>query len=92
MHSSQAAGGIFHGALCLSLKLSAHSSWELTIGLVRPNYSMKRAALVLGVNRYQDEAIRNLEFAVHDGTELYGFLKHRVRYERVEHLLGPDDD
>lgn len=53
---------------------------------------MKRAALFIGVNRYEDPEINPLEFAEADATELYAFFKHRAGYDDVRHLLSPDSD
>ena len=53
---------------------------------------MKRAALFVGVNRYEDLEINPLECAESDATELYAFFKHKAEYHDVRHLLGPDND
>ncbi len=53
---------------------------------------MKRAALFVGVNRYEDPEITSLEYAENDATELYAFFKHRAGYDDVRHLLSPDSD
>ncbi|MEW6078703.1 MAG: caspase family protein [Thermodesulfobacteriota bacterium] len=53
---------------------------------------MKRAALFIGVNRYDDPEINNLDCAEYDATELYGFFKHRAGYDDVRNLLSPDSD
>lgn len=52
---------------------------------------MKRVALVVGVNRYEDPEIENLEYAEADATNFYGFL-NRVHYDDVRQLLRPDAD
>jgi len=53
---------------------------------------MKRAALFVGVNRYEDPEINPLQFAEADATELYAFFKHRAGYDDVRNLLNPDAD
>ena len=53
---------------------------------------MKRAALFVGVNRYEDPEISNLNCAESDATELYAFFKHGAGYDDVRHLLSPDSD
>lgn len=53
---------------------------------------MKRSALFVGVNRYEDPEINPLQFAEADATELYGFFKHKAGYDDVRHLLNPDND
>ncbi len=53
---------------------------------------MKRSALFIGVNRYEDPEINPLQFAESDATELYAFFKHRAGYDDVRHLLSPDSD
>ncbi|MEW6078701.1 MAG: caspase family protein [Thermodesulfobacteriota bacterium] len=53
---------------------------------------MKRAALFIGVNRYEDPEINNLDCAESDATELYAFFKHRAGYDDVRNLLSPDSD
>ena len=53
---------------------------------------MKRAALFVGVNRYEDPEINSLSCAESDATELYAFFKHRGGYDDVRHLLSPDSD
>ena len=50
----------------------------------------RRAAIIVGVNRYdQDSGIRPLEFAVDDCTQLHGFLQYRAGYEPTRLLLEP---
>ena len=51
---------------------------------------MKRTALFVGVNRYEDPEINPLQFAESDATELYAFFKHRAGYDDVRNLLRPD--
>jgi formylglycine-generating enzyme required for sulfatase activity len=48
----------------------------------------RRAAVVLAVDRFDDEGIPNLEFAEEDGREWMGFLKHRLLFEEVHGLFG----
>lgn len=51
---------------------------------------MKRAAVFIGVNKYQDETISKLECAESDAVELYCFFKHLPGYNDVRLLLSPD--
>jgi len=53
---------------------------------------MKRSALFIGVNHYQDPEISNLEYAESDATELYALFKHKAGYDDVVSLLSPDSD
>ncbi len=52
---------------------------------------MRRVALIIGNDRYEDPEIRPLDFAVADATELGGFLRHKAGYERVTPLFNADD-
>ena len=49
---------------------------------------MKRAALIVGVNRYEDPEIQDLACAENDCLQLFGFLR-KADYEPVEALSGP---
>lgn len=53
---------------------------------------MKRVALCVGVNRYQDAGINSLDYAEADATEVYAFLKRSAGYAEVRHLAGSDAD
>ncbi len=51
---------------------------------------MKRAAVIVGVNRYnRDRSIPTLKYADADCTELHGFLKHKAGYNEVRLLRDP---
>lgn len=50
---------------------------------------MKRHALFVGVDRYVDGHIPNLSCAVNDATDLHGFFKFGVGYDKVELLQNP---
>ena len=54
--------------------------------------AMKRAALFVGVNRYEDPEINPLQFAEKDAAELYGFFRHRGEYDEAKLLLSPESD
>ena len=51
---------------------------------------MKRAILCVGVNRYVEPGINDLDYAEADATEVYGFFQHRARYDAALHLAAPD--
>ena len=53
---------------------------------------MKRVALIVGNNRYEDDAIANLDYAENDAIEVWSFLKHQAGYDDVRKLLAVDDD
>ena len=47
---------------------------------------MKQAALLVGINRYEDDSIVNLAYAEQDALELYAFLKRTALYDEVHHV------
>lgn len=49
---------------------------------------MKRAALIVGVDHYEDGSIRDLDWAEADARDIWAFLKHKAGYDPVELLLG----
>ena len=53
---------------------------------------MKQTALLVGVNRYEDDAIVNLAYAEQDARELYAFLKRTALYDEVRHLPASEAD
>jgi hypothetical protein len=53
---------------------------------------MKQAALLVGINRYQDDCIVNLAYAEQDARELYAFLKRTALYDEVRHLPASEAD
>jgi hypothetical protein len=53
---------------------------------------MKRFALVVGTDQYEDPTIRSLQYAEDDATALWGLLKHRASYDDVRLLRHPDLD
>jgi TPR repeat protein len=53
---------------------------------------MKRHALFIGIDRYEDAQISSLACAESDAVELHGFFKHRIGYEVAEFLLAPSAD
>lgn len=53
---------------------------------------MKRAALFIGVDRYEDEQLRSLSCAESDAHELHGFFKHRADFDHAECLLAPTSE
>lgn len=53
---------------------------------------MKQTALLVGVNRYEDDAIVNLAYAEQDARELYAFLKRTALYDEVRHLPAFEAD
>ncbi len=52
---------------------------------------MRRVALIVGNDRYDDPEIRPLDYAVADATELGGFLRHKAGYHQVTPLFNADD-
>ena len=50
---------------------------------------MKRHALFVGVDRYEDGHIPDLSCAVNDAMDLHGFFKFGVGYDKVELLQNP---
>ena len=50
---------------------------------------MKRHALFVGVDQYDDGHIPNLSCAVSDATDLHGFFKYGAGYDSVELLRNP---
>lgn len=54
--------------------------------------SMKRAALIVGVNKYEDPEINKLEYAENDAIELYSYFRNRPEYEHVEQMMSPDSE
>ena len=53
---------------------------------------MKRAALIIGIDKYEDPAIRPLLYAERDATELHGFFKYRAGYDDVRLLQRAGED
>jgi hypothetical protein len=53
---------------------------------------MKRTALVVGIDHYEDDQILDLVCAEQDAMELYGFLKWTARFDVVEHLPARSAD
>ena len=53
---------------------------------------MKRVALFVGINRYDDPEISNLEWAEADAIKLSGLFEHRAHYDDVRQLSYPDSD
>jgi formylglycine-generating enzyme required for sulfatase activity len=51
---------------------------------------MKRYALLLAANRYDDRLIQDLRYAEQDAKELKDFLRKRARFDRVEDFCGKD--
>jgi hypothetical protein len=53
---------------------------------------MKQTALLVGINRYEDDSIVNLAYAEQDALELYAFLKRTALYDEVRHLPASEAD
>jgi hypothetical protein len=53
---------------------------------------MKQAALLVGINRYEDDSIVNLAYAEQDAREIYAFLKRTALYDEVRHLPASEAD
>lgn len=53
---------------------------------------MKQAALLVGINRYDDDAIVDLAYAEQDAREFYAFLKRTALYDEVRHLPASEAD
>jgi TPR repeat protein/uncharacterized caspase-like protein len=53
---------------------------------------MKRSALFVGVNQYEDPGINPLEYAENDATELYAFFKRSAGYDDVRRLSNPNSE
>jgi len=50
---------------------------------------MKRHALFVGVNKYSDSTIQNLNYSSEDATELASVFRHLLKFDRVEKLINP---
>ena len=50
---------------------------------------MKRHALFIGVNKYADPTIHNLNYPSDDATELASVFRHQLKFNRVEKLINP---
>jgi formylglycine-generating enzyme required for sulfatase activity len=53
---------------------------------------MKKHALLVGVENYDDPAIVKLACAGNDCRELHGFLKYRAGYDEVRTLMAPHSE
>ena len=53
---------------------------------------MKRAALFVGTDYYEDNSINNLTCAQSDAADLHGFFKHKAGFNEVHRLFGPDPE
>ncbi len=53
---------------------------------------MKQTALLVGINRYDDNSIVNLAYAEQDAREIYAFLKRTALYDEVRHLPASEAD
>lgn len=50
---------------------------------------MRRTALFVGINHYEDPEIWDLDYAEEDAIELYGLFRHWLGFDRVGRLRGP---
>lgn len=47
---------------------------------------MRRAALIAGVNMYEDPEINRLDYAENDAIDIYSYFNNRPEYNLVEQM------